>query len=193
MHMIVTCDGCRTKYLLGDDKVPKTPIRVRCPKCRFVWLLSPPAPEPAFEVVSSVYASEEPVAEERVSGVWASVDQQRTVGVGEPEIESPAEDVELSERESAPVEPQAQESPEIRKKKERAKRQARVFVSDILIYNREKRDQGLANGDLMAVLGTEIKKAWEAYKEKVGPELVESSTYFRNALNEILADGQKIF
>ena len=45
----------------------------------------------------------------------------------------------------------------------------------------------------MAVLGPEIKKAWEAYKQKVGSELVESSSYFREALNDILADGQNVF
>ena len=56
-----------------------------------------------------------------------------------------------------------------------------------------QRDNGLKNGDLMTALGPEIKKAWEAYKEKVGPDLVESSDYFRDALNDILAEGQKIF
>jgi hypothetical protein len=70
---------------------------------------------------------------------------------------------------------------------------ARVFVSDILVYNKDKRDKGLASGELMTVLGPEIKKAWEAYKEKIGPNVVESTDYFREALNEILADGQKVF
>ncbi|MCK4350631.1 MAG: hypothetical protein KAX13_07215, partial [Candidatus Krumholzibacteria bacterium] len=94
------------------------------------------------------------------------------------------------------LEPEAKtdtESPEMRKKKERARRLARVFVSDILIYNQEKRDKGLADGDLMTALGSEVKKAWEAYKEKIGSEVSESSEYFRTALNEILADGQEIF
>ncbi|HUV37158.1 MAG TPA: hypothetical protein VMX58_09505, partial [Patescibacteria group bacterium] len=70
---------------------------------------------------------------------------------------------------------------------------ARVFASDILEYNRDKRNQGLERGDLMTVLGPEIKRAWEAYKQKVGPELVESSNYFRDALNDILADGRNVF
>ena len=75
----------------------------------------------------------------------------------------------------------------------RAKRLARVLVSDILCYNQEKRDQALADGTLMSVLGDEIKKSWELYKEKVGPELAKSTNYFKEALNEILADGQKVF
>ena len=81
----------------------------------------------------------------------------------------------------------------MKKKRERAKRLARVYVSDILVYNQEKRDRGLADGDLMTVLGSEIKKAWEAYKEKIGSEVSESSVYFRTALNDILADGQQVF
>ena len=85
------------------------------------------------------------------------------------------------------------ETPEQKKKRERTKRLARVFVSDILVYNEEQRNQGLANGTLMTVLGPEIKKAWEAYKEKVGTDVKESNDYFRNALNEILANGQEVF
>jgi predicted Zn finger-like uncharacterized protein len=78
-------------------------------------------------------------------------------------------------------------------KEERAKRLARVLVSDILIYNRERRDEALSEGTLMTTLGEEIKKSWELYKEKVGPEVAGSTNYFKEALNEILADGQEVF
>lgn len=80
-----------------------------------------------------------------------------------------------------------------RSKEDRAKRLARVLVSDILIYNREKREEGLAEGTLMTVLGEEIKKSWELYKEKVGSDVASSTNYFKEALNEILADGQEVF
>ena len=75
----------------------------------------------------------------------------------------------------------------------RAKRLALVLVSDILCYNQDRRDQALIDGNLMAALGDEIKKSWELYKEKVGPEIAKSTNYFKDALNEILADGQKVF
>ena len=75
----------------------------------------------------------------------------------------------------------------------RAKRLARVLVSDILCYNQEKRDQALADGNLVSVLGDEIKKSWELYKDKVGADVANSTNYFKEALNEILADGQKVF
>ena len=108
------------------------------------------------------------------------------------ETEAFHEEIEVPAAEPPAVE-QAPEDAELRKNKERARRLARVFASDILEYNREKRDQALAKGDLLAVLGPEIKKAWEAYKQKIGRDLVESSDYFRDALNDILADGQNIF
>jgi predicted Zn finger-like uncharacterized protein len=191
--MIVTCDGCATKYLLADEKVPEIGIRVRCPKCRFVWRLNPPAPASIFEVSSSEFADESPVAEAPRGG-WASMGQPASSFATETAAAPVEKEVVISDEQPAAEAKSAPfESPELRKKRERAKRLARVFVSDILVYNREKRDQGLANGDLMAVLGSEIKKAWEAFKEKVGPELVESSDYFRDALNEILAGGQKVF
>jgi predicted Zn finger-like uncharacterized protein len=80
-----------------------------------------------------------------------------------------------------------------RSPEDRAKRLARVLVSDILWYNRERRDQALEDGTLMTALGEEIKKSWELYKEKVGAETAQSTNYFKEALNEILANGQEVF
>jgi len=80
-----------------------------------------------------------------------------------------------------------------RLKHERARRLARVLASDIAIYNKEKRDRGVKDGNLVAVLGYEIKKSWEVYKERVTPEMANSTPYFRDALNEMLAEGKKVF
>jgi len=84
-------------------------------------------------------------------------------------------------------------SPEESQRHERARRLARVLASDIAIYNREKRERGIRDGNLVAVLGYEIKKSWETYKERVGADFANSTPYFRDALNEIVAEGQKIF
>lgn len=199
--MIVTCDGCQTKYMLGDEKVPTAGIRVRCPKCRFVWRLTPPsvAIDPDIEITTNEFAKGVPLAE-TPSGGWSSPGQQGAAAimtqdepaVMETEVEITGSEVPASEAHPA-VEQTVEETPEMKKKRERAKRLARVYVSDILVYNQEKRDRGLAAGDLMTVLGSEIKKAWEAYKEKIGSEVSESSEYFRTALNNILADGKQVF
>ncbi len=199
--MIVTCDGCQTKYKLGDEKVPTAGFRVRCPKCRFVWRLTPPpaAIDPGIEIRTDSFATGAPLAE-TPSGGWSAPEQNRVAAVmAEPEPAAMDAEVEISGNEMAAaaeqtaVEQAVEETPEMKKKRERSKRLARVFVSDILVYNQEKRDRGLAGGDLMTVLGPEIKKAWEAYKAKIGSEVTESSEYFRTALNDILADGQQVF
>jgi hypothetical protein len=78
-------------------------------------------------------------------------------------------------------------------KDEKARRLARALVSDILVYNRDVRDKALADGNLVQAMGQEIKKSWELYKEKVTPEVANSTNHFRDALNEILANGQQIF
>ena len=39
----------------------------------------------------------------------------------------------------------------------------------------------------------EIKKSWEEYSDQVGREVAESTGYFKEALNEILAGGRQIF
>jgi hypothetical protein len=84
-------------------------------------------------------------------------------------------------------------SPDDRVRHEKARRLARVLASDIAIYNREKKDRGMQEGNLVAVLGYEIKKSWETYKERVGAEFANSTPYFRDALNDMLAEGKKVF
>jgi hypothetical protein len=83
--------------------------------------------------------------------------------------------------------------PDERVRHEKARRLARVLASDIAIYNREKKDRGVQEGNLVAVLGYEIKKSWETYKERVGAEFANSTPYFRDALNDMLAEGKKVF
>lgn len=94
---------------------------------------------------------------------------------------------------AARVEVEAPVDPAVRKEQDKARRLARALVSDILVYNREKRDKALGEGTLVQALGHEIKKSWELYKEKVTPEVANSTNHFRDALNEILANGQPIF
>jgi len=75
----------------------------------------------------------------------------------------------------------------------RARRLARALVSDIVVYHPAKRRDGLRDGSLKLLFEEEIKKSWEEYVDQVGRELAETSTFFTDALNEILADGQPVF
>jgi len=77
--------------------------------------------------------------------------------------------------------------------KQKARRLARALISDLVVYHPEKRQEGLRNGTLKDLFNDEIKKSWEEYTEQVGQQVAESTSYFNDALNEILGDGRKIF
>jgi hypothetical protein len=77
--------------------------------------------------------------------------------------------------------------------RQKARRLARALVSDMIAYQPEKRQHALKTGQLKEAFAEEIKKSWEEYVEQVGPELANSTGYFTEALNEILAGGQEVF
>jgi len=131
--------------------------------------------------LSSVSQDPEPVPQ-------IEIDAPAATATMEPEADEVAsEPTEVVEE--SPAAPAADVDP----KQKKARRLARALVSDILVYNRETRDRALADGTLVQALGQEIKKSWELYKEKVDPDFASDSNLFRDALNDILADGQKIF
>ncbi len=75
----------------------------------------------------------------------------------------------------------------------KARRLARALISDMVVYHPAKRREGLQNNSLKTLFDEEIKKSWEEYVDQVGRDLAESTPFFHQALNEILADGQTIF
>ncbi|MEO8634787.1 MAG: hypothetical protein ABI587_05870 [Gemmatimonadales bacterium] len=76
---------------------------------------------------------------------------------------------------------------------QKARRLARALISDLAVYYPDRRKEGVANGTLKELFQEEIQKSWEEYTDQVGKELAESTTYFTDALNEILAGGQRVF
>jgi hypothetical protein len=75
----------------------------------------------------------------------------------------------------------------------RARRLARALISDLITYFPKKRDEGLRDGTLKELFKEEIKKSFEEYQDQVGKEFATSTPHFTDALNEILAKGQKMF
>lgn len=76
---------------------------------------------------------------------------------------------------------------------DRAKRLARVLVSDMLTYHPARYEEALAEGTLKEHFEDEIRLSWEEYEEQIGTDLAESTDYFIQALNEILARGERLF
>ena len=76
---------------------------------------------------------------------------------------------------------------------QKAKRLARALVSDMVAYLPQKREQGLNSGTLKTLFREEIMKSYEEYVDQVGKEFADTTTYFQDALNEILAGGKRVF
>jgi len=201
--MITTCTECQARYQLDAERIPPRVIKVRCPSCGGVFSLDgslarkqaqeeevqpevkqPAAPEPKAKVP----AAPEPSA--TVPATPAPVAKAPAPAPPKPAATAPS----ASQESSAPVavmdRPAASSSRRRRSKEEML---ALALVSDIMVYNRDLYDRAKADGNLLEALGSEIKKSWELYKEKVTPEVANSTNHFRDALNEILADGEKLF
>ena len=77
--------------------------------------------------------------------------------------------------------------------KQKARRLARALISDMIVYHPETRQQGIRDGTLPVLFKDEIEKSWLEYTEQVGKEMAESTPFWNEALNEILAGGNKLF
>ncbi len=77
--------------------------------------------------------------------------------------------------------------------KQKARRLARALISDMIVYQPDKRQKALQDGNLKEVFGEEIKKSWGEYVQQVGEDIANSTPFFAEALNEILAGGQAVF
>ncbi|MDX2473327.1 MAG: zinc-ribbon domain-containing protein [Candidatus Krumholzibacteria bacterium] len=218
--MITTCTVCQARYQLDDEKIPARVIKVRCPACSGVFSLdgtqarreeplvtsgfepvhNEPQPDPAPAPPASV--PEAPAVESPAPSTPAP-------SVSAPSVPAPAFERDVAPVASAPAasasidtgapsvavmdEPAPAPATSSRRRRSKEEMLARALVSDIKVYNRELYDTAKAEGNLLEALGAEIKKSWELYKEKVTPEVANSTDHFRDALNEILADGEKVF
>jgi predicted Zn finger-like uncharacterized protein len=75
----------------------------------------------------------------------------------------------------------------------KARRLARALVSDIVTYHPERRDRAVSSGTLKQEFREEIRKSWEEFVGQVGTETAHGTPHFRDALNDILARGQRVF
>ncbi len=209
--MITTCTECQARYQLDAEKIPPRVIKVRCPSCGGVFSLDgsqakkeavtpPEEPQVAqggFGDLSSPPAEEKPAAQ--VQPAPQTAQQPTAAVVPPPKTVAPAAP------EPVPAKPAAAQpaagvavmdrpkSTTSRRRKSKEEMLARALISDILVYNRDLYERAKAEGNLLEALGPEIKKSWELYKDKVTPEVANATNHFREALNEILADGEKIF
>ena len=78
---------------------------------------------------------------------------------------------------------------------DKARRLARVLVSDMIMYNAERHQSALASGTLVQDFEEEIDKSWKEFIDQVGGEMAggDGRQFWTEALNDILAQGQQVF
>lgn len=171
----------------------------------------PPPVSTGFETGFEVEV-EAPAEPETEAGVGFEVPSPGVGPVADaPAFEAPEATPTLEPDGEAPSAPEPEPEPEVvappvspgvgggaspfgrRSPADRAKSLARSLVSDIIAYHSEKHTLALATGSLQTEFADEIEKSWKEYCEQVPQEVVESESFFNQALNEILAQGAQIF
>jgi hypothetical protein len=105
-----------------------------------------------------------------------------------PAVERPAAGAPARPPVRPPINPFLANDPNVK-----AKRLARALVSDIIVYFPDKHREGLRSGTLRELFREEIKKSYEEYVDQMGRDFAESTTHFQDALNDVLAQGSKVF
>jgi predicted Zn finger-like uncharacterized protein len=173
--MNVCCPDCSAVFRVDPRKVPSGGVRARCSVCAGIIRVPDPAAAPAM----------------------AGAAHGRTGHVPEPPAAPPARPTPAPEPPPSAPPPPAPPPPAPRFGAQdpaaRARRLARALVSDIVVYHPDRRERGLREGTLRQEFRDEIKKSWEEYVAQVGEQAARSTPFFRDALNEILAGGTRVF
>ncbi len=219
--MIVECSNCHSKYNVDENKIPATGVKVRCPKCQNVISITKEIPKPVSpEPVKITTPPEPPPVEPPPQPKIESPVPHKVEPPAPPEVEAPVpppteppvpppppepeipEPVAKKEPEmkteveivsKPPKPPAAEMSEEDKKWHERARRLAKALASDLVLYNQEKVEQGLRDGTLVQLLGSEIRRSWEYYCQQIPKHIIENSDYFKEQLNKIVGKGKEIF
>ncbi len=187
--MNVCCPECKSVFRIDPAKVPAGGVRARCSVCSGVIPIEgasravQPAAEPQPRPVShAVGVPEAPVATGGAPIDWAAM----PVAAARP---APAEpEVPATAASRKPINPFLARDPNLR-----AKRLAKALVSDIITYHPARHAEGLRDGTLKQLFKDEIRKSYEEYSAQVGQQVAESTSYFQEALNDVLGAGKKIF
>ncbi len=201
--MIVECRSCGAKYEMDREKLPARVMRVRCPGCSAVFRLDAVAAAESTEVdefaadAAAEFAADaaaefgpEFAADAAAEfgpefAADAAADTAAYAAAGSGATPDPIPDRAAPAVESPPDDDPGSGA--------RARLLARALASDILLYHRRRRDDALARGELLVELAPEIRAAWSLYKSRVCGSRDLSTAYFRNAIEEILADGNPLF
>ena len=200
MVITVSCPSCSSSFPVDPAKVPPKGVNARCSSCGDIFRVEKPeepAAEPARAAAAPAPTLPPPPPVEEPSDLGGIDVVPPPAPPEEPAAPSPA----ARPAASAPYSssPAAPAGGTFRFGKrdptDKAKRLARVLVSDMIMYNAERHRNALESNTLAADFEDEIDKSWKEYREQVGAEIAEGEgrQFWREALNDILAKGEKVF
>lgn len=198
--MIIECPKCKKRYRVNDSDVPAGGGPVRCTSCSNIFTIYKEPLDVTLIPVEKEVAAKPKVEKEPPEPTFERIEEERIVSeVKAPPSPENAKDVLMKslqeEKERVVTKPSFPESWDERKKDKhkKAKRLARSLAKDILLYHKEEVQRGRQQGNLIELLGDEIKRSWKFYKQQVGDDVIKEKNYFKEALNEIIADGEETF
>ncbi len=216
MTVTVACPSCSSSFPVDPAKIPPNGVRAQCSFCPEIFdvdvpvsVEDPVAAPPETEVAESVEPDVVETDSESV-GVDVSLDDVIIEAALVPEADDDASDeaesaaLEVTDEMASVEEPEMApaEEPEVspgpirfgrHTPEDKAKSLARSLVSDLVAYNADKHREAMAAGTLEGVFQEKIQKSLKEYKEQVESEVVAKGTFFNDALNSILAEGQETF
>jgi hypothetical protein len=74
---------------------------------------------------------------------------------------------------------------------EEARRFARLLVSEILLYNEARVEEGRKNSDLSERLKEDLERSEQMYRQRAAAEVVEEMDYFQEEVVRTLANGDR--
>ncbi len=167
--MILRCPDCRSTYEVAGDRVPEPGQKLRCPRCKAV-----------FPVASAVQAD---AGATSPGGPVPALPP----GPGARSASEPSPDPQPRPEAPAPAPPRPRiVDPAL------ARRMARAMISEMVLNRRSERDEALRREELLLRFGPAIAGAFDVYRGKVSPDLDAGPRLFREAVNEILGEGQPI-
>ena len=203
MTITVSCPSCETSFPVDPAKVPPEGVRAQCSVCPEIFDVDAPSEAvsqaaPALKSMADTIGTADPLEsgtvdlppiEGALEGVDATVVGEKPSDgeVAQAETADAAGDVPMEAESPGPIR-FGRRSPA-----DKAKSLARSLVSDLIAYNPEKHKEALAGGNLQEIFAEEIEKSLKEYQQQVEPDVIAGGSFFNDALNSILAEGQTIF
>ena len=89
---------------------------------------------------------------------------------------------------SAPVPPSPPELPEAHVK---ARRLARIIVSDIVLYNQAKVEEGIRKGSFFELLADDIREGRALYVRRISEDIRQTTAYLEDAFEDLIAKKRR--